>query len=115
GGGQRLTGHRQRRAVWRMGVHDGIHVGSMTVNPKVKAVRRIYHPVAGEQVEIVVDQYEIAGTRLVEAEAKAQHPIGAGPLAARCDLAGECGLVAFGGENATGKRYLLTERPGGHG
>ena len=54
GGDQRLTSHRQRRAVWRMGVHDGVHVGSMPINPKVKAVRRIYHTVAGEQVEIVV-------------------------------------------------------------
>src|SRR5262245_37506188 len=98
-----------------MGVHDSIHVGSMTVNPKVKAVRRIYHAVAGKQVEIVVDQHEIAGARLIEAEAKAQHPIGAGLLAARCDLASECGLVAFGGENATGKRYLLTKRPRRHG
>ena len=89
--------------------------GPMSVNPQVKAVRRIHHAVASEQVEIVVDQHEIAGARLVEAEAEAQHPIGAGPLAACCDLAGERGLVALGGENPAGKRYLLTERPRRHG
>src|SRR3954453_24064307 len=98
-----------------MGVHDGIHLGTMSIDPQVKAVRWIHHAVASKQVEIVVDKHEIAGARLVEAEAKAQHPIGAGPLATRCDLAGERGLVAFGGENATGKRYLLAERPRRHG
>src|SRR5436305_280499 len=71
-----------------MGVHDDIHLGPMSIDPQVKAVRWIHHAVAREQVEIVVDQHEIAGARLVEAEAKAQHPIGSGPLAARWVPAG---------------------------
>src|SRR5712691_2222628 len=77
----------------------------------MEAVRRIHHAVAGEQLEIVVDQHEVAGARLVEAETEAQHPVGAGPLAARRDLAGERGLVALGGENPAGERYLLGQRP----
>jgi hypothetical protein len=35
------------------------------------------------------------------------------PIAARGDLTGERGLVALGGENPTGQRYLLAQRSGG--
>ena len=112
GGDQRLADHRQRRAVWRMGVHDRVHVRPMAVNPQMEAIRRVHHAVAFEQLEIVVDQHDIAGARLVEAETEAQHPVGAGLVAARGDLAGERGLMALVGENPAGESNLLAQRPG---
>ena len=57
----------------------------------MEAIRRVDHAVAGEQLEIVVDQHDIAGACLVEAETEAQHPVGAGAVAACGDLAGEPG------------------------
>jgi hypothetical protein len=47
-------------------------------------------------------------------ESEAEHPVCAWPIAARGDLTGERGLVALGGENPTGQRYLLAQRPGRH-
>src|SRR5262249_2646687 len=68
-----------------------------------------------DQVEIVVDQHQIGGARLVEAEAEAQHPVCPGAITARGDLAGECGLVALRGEDPAGERDLLPQRPGRYG
>src|SRR5262249_24692956 len=81
---------------------------------EVKAVRWIHHPIALKQLKIVVHQHKIAGARLIEAETETQHPIGAGPVAARGDLAGKGGFVALGGENAAGERDLLAKGPGRH-
>ena len=97
-----------------MRVHDRIDVWSMTVNPKVEAVRRIHHAIALKQLKIVVYQHEIAGARLIETKTEAQHPIGAGPITTRGDLASKSGLVALGRENPASKRNLLTERPRRH-
>src|SRR5262249_2548686 len=98
---------RQRRAIGRMRVHDRGHVSPMTVNPQVEAVRWIHHTIAFDEIEIVVDEHDVAGARLIEAETKAKHPVGAWPITAGGDLAGECGLVAISGKNPTGQRYFL--------
>ena len=94
-----------------MGMHDRGHIGPMAIHPQMEAVRRIHHAVALEYIKIVVNQHDIG---LVEAESEAEHPVCAWPIAARGDLTGERGLVALGGENPTGQRYLLAQRPGRH-
>jgi hypothetical protein len=80
-----------------MGVYDRSHGGPMAIDPQMEAVRRVHHAFAVEQIEVVIDQHDIAGARLVESEPEAKHPVNAGPVAARRDLAGERGLVPFGG------------------
>jgi hypothetical protein len=72
-----------------MRVDDRRHVRAMAANPQMKAVRGVHHAVAFEEIEVVVHKHNVAGARLVEAEAEAQHPVGARPVAARGNLAGE--------------------------
>src|SRR5215510_2896525 len=98
-----------------MRMHDRGHVWAMAIDPQMEAVRWIHHSVAFQEIEIVVDQNDVDGARLVKAEAEAQHPVGAMAVTARGDLAGKRGLVALGRKNPAGERDPLAERPGRHG
>ena len=42
----------------------------MTIDPKMKAARRIWNTVAIKHVQIVVDANDVGGARLVEANAE---------------------------------------------
>ena len=94
-----------------MGMHDRGHIGPMAIHPQMEAVRRIHHASPSSRLRSSSNQHDIG---LVEAESEAEHPVCAWPIAARGDLTGERGLVALGGANPTGQRYLLAQRPGRH-
>jgi hypothetical protein len=92
-------------------MHDGPDMWPHAVNPEMKAVGRVRHPVAFEHVQVVVHQQEIVRPNLVKAEAEAQHVICARRVATGGRLARKSGIVPFGGEDAAGESELLTRRP----
>src|SRR6478672_4871096 len=94
-----------------MRVDDGVHVGTVPVDPQVKSVRRIHHTVAFQEVEIVVAQHDVACLRLVETETEAQHPISARLFSASSDLARQRRFVAFVCEYPARQGDLLPQAP----
>src|SRR5262249_12453203 len=87
--------------------------GTDAIDPQVETVGRVGHALAFEHVEIVVDQQEVGGGDLLEAQSEAHHVVAAGPRPARGELAGQRRIVALHGEDAAGERQFLPRRPGG--
>ncbi len=112
GDDERLLGGGERRGRRRMGVDDRRDVAARAVDPQVKARRRIRladaeRTRAVEHVQRVVDQQPRRLFGLVEREAERQGPEGARRRAARGQLAGEAGLVAFVGEDPGAARQRV--------
>jgi hypothetical protein len=53
-----------------MCVHDRAYGRARSINPEVKAVGWVRHPLAFQQVQIVVDQQKVSRRNLVEASPK---------------------------------------------
>ena len=104
---ERLRRRGEHRAIGRMRVHDRVHVGPRAIDPEVEARRRVRGAAAFERFQLVVDQHERLGPRLVEAQAERQRPIGVGLRAARRDLAGETRFVVLLGEDPGAGRERL--------
>ena len=69
-----------------MSVNDRANLRTLPIDPQVKAVRRVGHALTFQHTQIVVDQQEVVSADLVQSEAEAHGPIGAGPVAAGCEL-----------------------------
>src|SRR3954466_3781901 len=91
-----------------MRVDDGIDVRTLAIDPYMEARGGVGPPPAGQRFQILIHQHHALRIRFVEPIAELQRPPGPGLFAARRDLAGEPGLVSFGGEDAAGagKRFL---------
>ena len=63
-------------------------------------------------VQVAVDFDEISGRGLVEAQAEAQRPVGAGAFRAHADLAGQPGLLFRHRQDAAGMRHGLLDAAG---
>jgi hypothetical protein len=104
---QRLADHRQRRAVQRVRVHDGVNVVSDGIDMQMKPVSGIRRALAVNNLEVVVDQQVVGSGHLLEAHAVGQCPHGARCVAPRRHLSGEAAAVAVGGEDAAGDGQRL--------
>ena len=90
---ERHSDHGQRGDVRRVRMHDGLDLRSRAINPEMKAIGRVRHPVAFEHVQVVIDQQEIIRADLVEAQTEAQHVVRARFVASGSHLAGKSGIV----------------------
>lgn len=108
---QRYFQGRQRGDVQRVGVDDAVDVRAGAIDPAVEAIGRIRHAVPVEDVEVFVDQQQVAGADLVEAQAQLLGVVGPRLRAARGDLPGEPGVVAGLEENPAGQGQLLPVSP----
>ena len=72
-----------------MSMNNRADLRTLPIDPQVKAVRGIGHAVTFQQAQIVVGQQEVISVDLVQSEAEAHSPIGAGPVAAGSKLSGK--------------------------
>src|SRR3954471_1199119 len=87
-----------------MRMNDGLHSGTLAIDPDVEAHAWI-RPPAGERLQILVDEHHPLGARFFEAVAELKRPP-AVVILPRGDLSGETRLMAFMREDAarTGER-----------
>ena len=67
---KRCPEHGQRGHGGRMRMNDRLNVRAMTIDPKMKASRRIWDTMAINHVQVVINANEIAGTGLIEANSE---------------------------------------------
>jgi hypothetical protein len=77
----------------------------------VKAIGRIGHSVSGQDVEVLIDQEQVAGGDLVESQAESLRVESAGLFSPRGDLSGQSRVVSAIEQCAARQRHLLAQRP----
>ena len=95
-----------------MGVDDAHHVGPLAINPQVKARSRVGQGHAVKGAQVVIDQNQVGLRGFVCANTELECPVGAGPVGARRDLAGQPALpVPLGTQHAAGQNQALFRGP----
>ncbi|MNH29355.1 hypothetical protein D3C79_895820 [compost metagenome] len=91
----------------RVGMDDAVHVGACAIQPAVKAIRWVGHAVAVQHVQVFVDDQQVGGRNLVEAQAKLLGVVGARLRRPCGDLPGQAGVVAAVEQDSAGQGEFL--------
>ena len=111
GDDQRYFEHRKSRNVKRVGMHNALHVGAGSIDPRVKAVGGVGHTATGQNVEVLVDHKQVGVGDLVEPHAELLGVKSAGLLSPCGDLSGQSRVMSGVEQCAAGQRQFLAQCP----
>ena len=99
--------HRQRGDMRRVRMDDAVHIRPPTVHPGVKTVGRVGNAVAFQNLQVLIDQQQIAGGYLIKTQAQLLRVIGARRWPAGGDLPSQTRVVTVLEQDAARERQLL--------